>query len=264
VVSLPSALDELDRIIALLDHRPAIFLDYDGTLTPIVSQPADARVGETDRQTLIEAAQVAPVTIISGRNLDDLRGLLSVPGLIYSGNHGWEIEGPDFHYEHPLPAELRADLDAAERLLTEGTAGWEGVMIERKRFSLALHTRNATTAPARAAAAALAAQAGSKFGELRLTLGKEVYELRPVERWDKGKALSEVLRRLEEGRVPIHLGDDENDEDAFRVAVGRRGTGIVVGRTTATAARFCLTDPAEVHYFLRRLTAALRKTQPVS
>jgi len=96
--------------------------------------------------------------------------------------------------------------------------------------------------------------------ELRMTGGKKVFELRPAVPWDKGKALEfllEVLELISEDVLPVYIGDDETDEDAFRVA-RHRGLAIVVrgeDDKRTTAAQYTMSDPDEVRRFLEELVS---------
>ncbi|MGH8925688.1 MAG: trehalose-phosphatase [Acidimicrobiia bacterium] len=255
--SLPSALSRVADISGLLGDHPAIFLDYDGTLSPIVPDPNAARIGDAERSVLRKLARRAPVAIVSGRNLSELRALVGLNGIIYSGNHGWEIEGPGIStFQHRAP-ELEADLDRAQRLLEEGARHLEGIWVERKRFAIAVHTRKAPWA--RQAAGELATWAARRSDGLRTTGGKEIWELRPQISWDKGRALGLVLDSLPDGHVPLSIGDDVTDEDALRVAASRGGVGIVVGEPAPvdTSASYSLADPERVSEFLRLLSGAI-------
>src|SRR5881397_1483078 len=89
---IPSALEHVQEI-AGRSGRLAVFLDYDGTLTPIVSYPQDAWLADSMRETLRELAGCAPVAILSGRDLDDVRGRVHIDGIVYAGSHGFDIAG---------------------------------------------------------------------------------------------------------------------------------------------------------------------------
>src|SRR6266513_1987729 len=92
---IPSALDRLGEILApAREKRNAIFLDYDGTLTPIVSHPEDAWLSDSMRRALRELAARMPVAISSGRDLDDVRRRVDIAGIVYAGSHGFDIAGP--------------------------------------------------------------------------------------------------------------------------------------------------------------------------
>ena len=92
---LASALDHLDEIAErLAGRRPAIFLDYDGVLTPIVRRPEEAHISPGMRQAVRDLAGVCPVAVVSGRDLQDVKKMAGVAGIAYAGSHGFDIEGP--------------------------------------------------------------------------------------------------------------------------------------------------------------------------
>ena len=251
---IPSALEHV-QAIAGSSGRIAIFLDYDGTLTPIVSRPENAWLSESMRETLRSLAARLPVAILSGRDLDDVRGRVHVDGIVYAGSHGFDIAGAG-GVRRELGAAYLPVLDAAEMELREALDEIPGAQLERKHFSVAAHYRNVDENDA--SKVALAADAvAAKHRELRKMDGKKVYELLPDIDWHKGKAVLWLLETLELERgsaLPIYIGDDRTDEDAF-CALEKRGVGILVGeQPQGTAARYSLNDPEEVERFLRALT----------
>src|SRR4029077_15950939 len=114
---IPSALEHVQEI-ARSDDRIAVFLDYDGTLTPIVSHPEDAWLSDSMRQTLRSLAARLPVAILSGRDLADVRGRVLVDGIVYAGSHGLAIAGAGALRRQLGDAYLPV-LDAAENELRE-------------------------------------------------------------------------------------------------------------------------------------------------
>jgi alpha,alpha-trehalase len=250
---LPSALERVDAIAGQKQRRLAIFLDYDGTLTPIVPRPEDAVLAPAVRETVARLARLCTVAIISGRDLADVRALVGVEGLVYAGSHGFDIAGPlgstaggsERDRFLPLLAQAEAELRAAlERLA--------GVQIERKKYSIAVHYRNVADADL-AAVEAVVAQALARHPTLRDLPGKKVHDLQPRIDWDKGKALLHLLRTLDLDRpdvLPIYVGDDITDEDAFAALQGR-GIGIVVrDEPRPTTASLALDSPQQVHRLL--------------
>ena len=200
-----------------------------------------------------------PVAIVSGRDLSDVRAMVGVPTIVYAGSHGFDIEMPDGRTEQ-RGSEFLPELDAAELDLKEALRTVPEARIERKRFAIAVHYRQVDEAHVPDVERAFSEVAG-RHPRLRRTGGKRVFELRPGIDWDKGRALRfllEVLGLSGPKVVPVYIGDDETDEDAF-AAVRERGHGIVVAgadnqRLTAADAR--LTDPDEVRQFLERLAAS--------
>ena len=254
---IPSALEHVHEI-ARSGDRLAVFLDYDGTLTPIVSHPEDAWLSDSMRQTLRSLAAHVPVAILSGRDLDDVRGRVLVDGIVYAGSHGFDIAGTG-GLRRELGAAYLPALDAAESELREALDEIPGAQLERKHFSVAAHYRNVNEDDTCRVAPAVDAVA-ARHRELRRIDGKKVYELLPDIDWNKGNAVLWLLETLDllHGKVlPIYIGDDRTDEDAFRV-LKKHGAAILVGeQPQVTAASYCLNNPEEVERFLRELIARL-------
>lgn len=256
---LPSAVPAIDRILERLGPHPAVFLDYDGTLTDIVGEPSQARIGEEERAVLRQLSGLVPVGVISGRALDDVRAIVAVDGLSYSGSHGFEIETIDGRrMSRPEAADAVPQLQAAGEFLTDEVADLGGVVVEVKPYAIAVHTRLAESDSMREAAADLVRETAARFDQLSLRGGKEIHELRPAMDWDKGAALTQLVGFLPAGHVPLYVGDDETDEDGFLAAERLSGVGIIVGSPPLdTAASYQLKEPDEVLRFLQALTARL-------
>ena len=162
-----------------------------------------------------------------------------------------------------MATEFLPNLDTAEKELHELLDEIPGARVERKRFSIAAHYRNASENDVPKVERAVSEVAG-RHDKLRRIDGKKVYELLPDVDWDKGKAVLWLLEALgldRENSRSIYIGDDVTDEDPFR-ALEQCGIGIVVGeQSQPTAARYSLRDPAEVERFLRALTARLRAAE---
>ena len=258
---IPSALEHVQEI-ARGGDRLAVFLDYDGTLTPIVSHPEDAWLQDSMRQTLRSLAARVPVAILSGRDLDDVRGRVLVDGVIYAGSHGFDIAGAG-GLRRELGAAYLPVLDTAEMELREALDEIPGALLERKHFSVAAHYRNVNENDAFRVALAVDAVA-ARHRELRRMGGKKVYELLPDIDWNKGKAvlwLSETLGLERGNALPIYIGDDRTDEDAFR-ALENRGVAICVSeQPQVTAANYWLKNPEDVERFLQKITDRLHATE---
>jgi len=254
---LPSALNHVQEIVRRND-RPAVFLDYDGTLTPIVSQPEKALLSDSPRRALQALVMQAPVAILSGRDLDDVRQRVNISAIVYAGSHGFDIAGPR-GLRKELATEFLPRLDIVEKEIGEQLTGIPGARLERKRFSIAAHYRNVNESDVPKVERAVS-EVAARHRELRKMDGKKVHELLPDIDWDKGKAVLWLLENLglERAKVrPIYIGDDRTDEDAFR-ALGQRGVGILVSeQSRSTAANYSLKNPAEVERFLRELVATL-------
>lgn len=259
---LPSALEAWGEIAGRLEDRsPAVFLDYDGTLTPIVAQPEDAVLSDEMRGVLRDLAALCTVAIVSGRDRKDVQPLVGLDGLVYAGSHGFDIEGPDgLRLEYEGGRASLPDLEKAEREVKVRLDRVPGARVERKRFAIANHYRNVADADVQRVEQAVRDVAALHEG-LRLSGGKKVLELRPDIDWDKGRAVLWLLEALHfegDAVLPFYLGDDVTDEDAFRV-LADRGVAVIVGSPAyKTKATYGLRDTSEVREFLQALILVLR------
>ncbi|WP_214367813.1 trehalose-phosphatase [Pseudonocardia sp. H11422] len=264
VRDLPHALHDGDRFTArLAGRRPAVFLDYDGVLTPIVDRPEDALISDGMRDTVRALARRCPVCVVSGRDRAVVQQLMGIDDLVVAGSHGFDIwspqEGTIAHDAGSGFEDLIAKV--TDRLRAE-VGSVPGVVIEPKKASVALHYRLVDPGEHPYMAETVDAVLAEYEGQLKVTPGKMVYELQPRVDWNKGRAVEYLLTTLgldSDDVVPLYLGDDITDEDAFRALSGR-GIGIFVGHSDdpevagrATAADFVLFSTAEVERLLSTL-----------
>lgn len=233
-----------------------LFLDFDGTLAPIVERPGDAKALAGTPEIVSELGKKVAVAVISGRGLDDIRRRFWVDDIYYAGSHGLEIVSPDGSLHEPEAVEKYLPaIDKIERSVEEHFSGRSGIELERKRFGLAVHFRREPEAE-REVEEVLGRAVAENPG-LQIGLGKMVREVQPDLEWDKGHALRFIRKQLaEEGRRgrPIYLGDDWTDEHAFEV-IADDGIGILVTEEPRpTAAKYILSNPQEVQEFLRALS----------
>lgn len=256
----PSALAHTDEIIhRLRQTRPALFLDYDGTLTPIVERPEDARLTPQMRQLLQDLAARLPVAIVSGRDLHDVRRMVDLDQLVYAGSHGFDILGPNLQMQHADARAALPALDAAEQKLAGLLKDVPGSRIERKGFAIAVHYRQVAEADVERVET-IVDRVRAEHPRLRKKGGKKIFELQPDVEWDKGRAVLYLMRTMgleKDGVLPIYMGDDVTDEDAFRALKGG-GMGIRCGSPEEeTKADYLLENVDEVEQFLRLLLNAL-------
>ncbi|AGA32775.1 Trehalose-6-phosphate phosphatase [Thioalkalivibrio nitratireducens DSM 14787] len=257
--TLPCALDHENELLdRLKTGRPAVFLDYDGTLTPIVDDHTRAFLAEDMRATVASLARHCPVVIVSGRDLGKLRELVALECVWLAGSHGFEIAGPrGVSPGLEQGREFLPELDAAEQALEERLAYIDGHSLERKRFSIAVHYRGVASADVDRLASAVR-EVLEKHPKLRLGRGKKVLDIGPDIHWNKGEAVRWVLSELDgQGAeiVPVYVGDDLTDEDAFRTLAGQ---GICVAvrhdESRPTAADYAVGDVRGVKRLLQSLT----------
>src|SRR5713101_1027217 len=190
---IPSALEHVQEI-AGGNRQLAVFLDYDGTLTPIVSHPEKALLSDSMRQTVQALATQASVAILSGRDLDEVRRRVDIDAIIFGGSHGFDIAGPR-GLRKQIATECVSRLDIVEKELGQALAGMAGARMERKRFSIAAHYRNVNENDIPKVERAVS-EVAARHRELRKMDGKKVYELLPDIDWDKGKAVLWLLETL--------------------------------------------------------------------
>ena len=259
--SLPSALESLGDIEKAVRGKEAVvFLDYDGTLTPIVESPDLAVLSPDMRRTVKTLADVCTVGVISGRDLEDVRNMVGIDGIVYAGSHGFDIEGSKSRRaELQQGKDFLPALEEAEKQLRDILRPVEGALVERKKFSIAVHYRKVRQEEVPQVEDGVD-RVLEKSPGLRKSFGKKVFELQPEIDWNKGKALFWVLDALDlDGPdvLPFYIGDDTTDEDAFR-AIEDRGIGIVVmNRPRPTRARYALRDPDAVGRFLEALRTVI-------
>lgn len=203
------------------------------------------------------------VGIISGRSLASVAAKVRLPGVVYVGNHGLELRGGGLRFAHAGAARLTPSVAAVYRRLRRELAGIPRLLIENKRLVCGVHYRLAPVG-LHAEIARRVRQAATPWlqsGHVMLGHGKQVVEVRPNVRWDKGDIVGWLRRRLIPARararwVTVFFGDDLTDEDAFR-ALSRRDIGVFVGALhRPTAAAYHAGSPREIEGFLRRLLAA--------
>ena len=236
----------------LRGRRLAIFLDYDGTLTPIVSRPEEAHLSPRARRVLCDLAATRPTSIVSGRALKNVRELIGIDAITIAGSYGFDVAGPGGLRLEAAPG-LRPVVASAFEELVAAARAINGALVENKVYSVSVHYRNVASIDV-PRLGALVDEAASHHTGLRKALGKKVFELRPRTTWNKGHAINWILERLAgEPATPVFFGDDLSDEDAFR-AVRQRGPGILVSaETRPSAAKWRVSDTDEVLNVLERL-----------
>jgi len=241
-----------------------VLTDFDGTLCEFQPAPDSVWLDPVRRDLLTELARRPNVTVglVSGRRLEDLqrRAGLQAP-VYYAGLHGLEISGGDVSFVHDRLGETRGLLQVLARALEAHLEPLEGVHLENKDLSVAVHTRQASPEQRTEAQRVVQRVVGAHVerATFRLLPGSSVTEILPNIKWTKGDAVRYIQAEVERrhGRVwPVYLGDDVTDEDAFR-AIGKRGLTIIVGKRPS-AARLRLSGPPAVEAWLRGLLALPR------
>ncbi|CAA2970318.1 probable trehalose-phosphate phosphatase F [Olea europaea subsp. europaea] len=271
-IKYPSALNSFQQIMNRAKNRKlVVFLDYDGTLSPIVDNPDRAFMSADMHSAVKRVAKYFPTAIISGRSRDKVYELVGLKELYYAGSHGMDIIFPaedmasgnrsnctkstdrqskEVNLFQPA-SEFLPMINEVFRTLVEVTKNIKGAKVENHKFCVSVHYRNVDE-NSWPIVAQFVYDILKDYSRLRITHGRKVLEIRPVIDWDKGKAVEFLLESLgfscNQDVLPIYIGDDTTDEDAFKVLqLGNRGYGILVSAVPKeTNAFFSLRDPSEV------------------
>lgn len=237
-----------------------LFLDYDGTLTPIVKTPNAAVCSAKTRKILKDLAGQNEITIciISGRSLEDIKSKVKIKNIYYGGCHGLKLSGPKINFTYPEILKYRPVIRKINSILKSNFKKFTGVLIENKKLTVAFHYRNL--------ASSLVPKAKKIFydilkpykGKIRITHGKKVLEVRPFLKWDKGKACRHILKLLKSQKgtkkmLPVYIGDDITDEDAFKSLKKTGVTVLVSPHPKKSEALYFLRSSQEVFRLLKEL-----------
>jgi trehalose 6-phosphate phosphatase len=219
--------------------------DYDGTLAPIVDDPQQAKMRVRTRRLLRELAERYPCVVISGRGADDVAARLGgaqVRAVV--GNHGLEPDSDMQRFEQAVLGWLPH--------LERAVAGLEGVELENKRYSAAVHYRRSRAR--KQAVQSISAAVDALGDAVRVVPGKCVINVLPEGAPHKGFALQR-LRRAQGADIALYVGDDETDEDVFGLDEPGRLLGIRVGKSMRSRASYFLTSQREMDALLELMVS---------
>ncbi len=266
--SLPHLpLEPLSIVQMLAGSRLYIFLDYDGTLTPIVPVPANAVLSPLMKDTLVSLTERYPVGIVTGRGRSAITKFLTeeiIHKVSLAASHGFDIHmlnGKMLHVgDNHQMSNFRRFKDALREYISEFPTG---CCIEETGYSISLHYRNVKKEEWAVVESMLDSLISRYIGLIRKD-GKMVFETRLDIDWNKGKAIEYIISNITHPNdtlndiFVIYIGDDITDEDGFQsVNKYPNHLSIIVspdeelGRPTHAEYRLC--DPAEVHDFLNML-----------
>jgi trehalose 6-phosphate phosphatase len=230
-----------------------ILLDFDGTISPFAKKPHLALIPARAKRALVALSSDSriKVGVISGRSLADVKQMVGVPGIFYAGNHGLEVEGPGLKFIHPLAEKQQSEVKACASALIRLLEGFRGTIVEDKGLTASVHYRLLSEKSIAPMLKVVEMEVKRHKG-LTLRHGKRVVEIKPDIAWGKGKAVELIIARINNGCLPVYVGDDETDEDAFASPMIHWSVR-VMEKGVPTKARYCLRSIAEVLSFLGRL-----------
>jgi len=235
----------------------ALLLDFDLTLSPLAKNPNHAFLPETTKDYLKKIATRAPVAIITGRELSDIKKKVNIKEILYVGNHGLEHD-LDKKHKIALDFPFQTALLKAKKELKEKCKAYSGIIFEDKKYVFALGYRLVKKNDVHSLLSIL-----KKFQKdikqdnlLEARLEKKTFELRPKTGINKGTACRLVLRVMRNKShkkiMPVYLGDGKTDEDAF-LALRGKGITIRVGKNKNSVAGWYVRNQKEVNLFLKWL-----------
>ena len=244
----------LKHLDEIRNKKILLLLDYDGTLTSIVSHPELAVLSDDMRNVLKRIAEKYPTAIISGRAIDDVKNMVKVENIYYAGNHGFEISN-DVKLVNPDAEKIKPVINKICRKMQKKLIHIKGSIVENKGVTASVHYRMVPDddfAELEKIFKGVIASYVEK-GKIRITKGKKVFEIRPNVEWDKGKAVKWVIAVLEKKGTPVYIGDDRTDEDAF-IALKNRGITVLVSeKIKKSNVEYYLRNVDEVKIFLEGL-----------
>jgi len=241
-----------------------LFFDYDGTLTPIVKKPELAILPPENKRRIkkLISKRWSRVAVVSGRSLKNVKRMVGVKGIVYAGNHGLELEGPGLKYFNRKASVFKKHLDIIYRILTDKLKGYSKILIEHKGLTLSVHYRLEKSKNRVRKVFKIIDEATDSYvkqKKVRISHGKKVVEIKPKIDWNKGKIVLWLIKYFRKkssttNYLPIYLGDDTTDEDAFKVLT-RKGIGIFVGGVKRKSlAKFYLKNTRQVTDFLEKIS----------
>ncbi len=235
-----------------------LLLDFDGTLSPIVSRPENSYLPAQTRSILKELLRALPICVITGRALRVIQKKADIRGLWYAASHGleWNLGGTSS--VHRVSRAALRDLADTRAKVRRLKTKYPQLINEYKPFAVTFHyhllPKSELKSFARDTQALLEKIEGNP--KLRMFRDKRTIDIAPSFRGEKGNAAKYVLHHLTKQAgirfLPIYIGDSSPDEDAFRVL--KRGITIRVGKTRESAAQYYFKSRREVPQFLRWLS----------
>ncbi|CAH0561444.1 unnamed protein product [Brassicogethes aeneus] len=271
-ISMPAVtLDDFDEYLAKYignTHKLALLLDYDGTLAPIAPHPDLAIIPPETKNVLQRLSNMSDVyiSVVSGRNVDNVKEMVGIEGITYAGSHGLEILHPDgTKFVHPMPIEFQEKAGKLMRQLQEKVCK-DGAWVENKGALLTFHFRESPVNMRKEledTARTLIEDAGFQACPALYAL-----EAKPPVQWNKGRASIYILRTAfgvdwsERIRI-IYAGDDETDEDAMTALKGMAATFRVTSSDiTKTVAERRLPSTDSVLTLLKWVERHLSRRKP--
>lgn len=231
-----------------------LMLDFDGTLSPIVKTPKQAKLPENIKQKLKKCLKLFPVIIISGRSLKDIKKKIKLNKIIYAGNHGleWQINKQLTQVE--VSKDSLKSLKVIKYKLSKLISEYPGMLLEDKRLTLAIHYRMIKKSKVKNFIKTVNEIIQPYIqNNLSLIDGNKTYDLRPSLNWTKGHFAEFIIKQMEinydKKLIPIYVGDDKTDEDVFKKL--KNAITIRIGKSQTSKAVYYLKNQNKINNLLQ-------------
>lgn len=250
------SLSELSvRIFAA--KRCLLMVDFDGTLSRLAKTPIHAFLPQKNRKILQKLNRIIRVAVVSGRGLSDIKRKVGINGIIYAGNHGleWQINGKIDKIK--IPVSMARAMIFVRHSLGKLIKKYKGILLENKGLTLSIHYRLVKKHLAKKLFKEILSIIFSfqKKQLLKIVSGKKVWEIRPTLVWNKGSWVRFLKQKIAKQSLPIYIGDDATDEDAFKAF--KTGITIRVGNNEKSHAIYYCRDTKQVLGFFKWLLIEL-------
>jgi len=222
--------------------------DFDGTLVKIVKAPDDVKMDKRTLSLVLNLQKRFPLAVISGRKLSDLKKVLPFKPDYAMGNHG--IEGIDSFKNRRNKAKGLCNRWA--KLLKRGLSSIQGVKVDNKGFSISVHYRLSKNKPY--SKKMILKECNMLGDEHRLVMGKSVVDIIPSFAPNKGDSIVGLINKTGIKKV-FYIGDDQTDEDVFRLSSKYKIFKVRVGKSSKSSADFFIKNQSELNKLLFHITS---------
>lgn len=255
---LPNAIEHWNGILPVFHEKIlAVFLDYDGTLSPIVNDPSKATLNPAMKESLKRLSQAHQTIIVTGRRMEVIKQFVEMDELYYAASHGFDICGPGGLKLMQIGEDVLPHLQQAFQSLQQALGNIQGCLIEDNRLSVSVHYRNVEPVYFPEIERAVDDIVAMHNTYIVKTIGKMVWEIRPKKDWHKGAAVENLISTIFDDSssvLPVYIGDDVTDEDAFKTVRSKGGIAILVSQfPRKTNANYFVASPDDVLIVLEKL-----------
>jgi trehalose 6-phosphate phosphatase len=237
-----------------------LLFDYDGTLTPIVEHPWQAKLAPHTRELLAELAELphVQVGVLSGRRLDELEPLVGLPQLFYCGLSGIEMRLDGNLIVHPSARDSVQMIDEITRRLSAIERVYPGAWVEHKRYGFTVHYRGVDAALIPEVQTRIHGFLESWSEKLRIVEAPSAVEVLVGGTWTKGDAVRRMLEKVGEPTFAFYAGDSANDREAVEVVTAQGGIAVGIGPLAPDAVTAHADDPETLLHWFEALLHAIQ------